>query len=425
MSTNERTTIFHAPYILPIGLPPISDGAIKIRKGKIVAVSRFRDLPKTGKEKLISLQDSLILPGFVNSHTHLELSCFKGVIKRKRPFSKWVREIIEAKKKLSERDCETSIRDGILESLRGGITSFGDITGTGLSLKVMERMGVRGIAFHELIGFKEEDARRIFAKFMKRIIMFQKKLAGLESTVGIGVSPHSPYSVSPELFKLSCGFAGRLNLPVSIHLSETEEEVRFLKNGNGPLKKLLLDLGSFDRGWNPPGLSPLRYLHSLKVLSPRTSIVHFNFFDEEDLRVAKKSNIKIIYCPKSNNKWFSRKRSPVMDCFKKAIPFSIGTDSLASNDSLNMFDEMRMFKSLYPLFPAKKILKIATAGGACCLGLEDRTGSLQPVRFADFIAVRIPKSINSKNLAEYVVREVKEASLSVINGRIVYDSLGI
>ena len=425
MSTNDMATIFRAPYILPGGLPPVSDGAIKIKKGKIVVVSRFRDLPKTGKEKLISLQDCLILPGFVNSHTHLELSCLKGLIKGKRPFSKWVREVILAKKNISEKVYKTSVRDGILESLRGGITSFGDITGTGLSFDVMKKMGVRGTAFYELIGFKEEDAGRIFSSFMKKIMIFKKNPSGLESTAGIGVSPHSPYSVSPKLFRLSCGIAKKFNFPVSIHLAETAEEVRFLKNGDGPLNKLLLELGSFDRGWKPPGLSPLKYLHSLNLLSLRTSVVHFNFFDEEDLKIAKKSNIKIIYCPKSNNGWFGRKSSPVTACLENSIQLSIGTDSLASNDSLNMFDEMRMFKSLYPLLPAERILEIATAGGACCLGLENRIGSLQPGRFADFIAVKIPKGINSKNLAEYAVREAKEVAVSVINGRIVYGSFDI
>jgi len=425
MPPNNKSTIFRSPYILPIDTPPIRDGAIKIKKNKIVAISKFGDLAKARKDRLIYLDDCIIVPGFVNSHTHLELSCLKGVIKERKSFSKWIIEVIEAKKKLSEKDYEKSIKNGILESIKGGITCFGDISGTGLSPKIMKKLGVRGISFHEVIGFKEKEAWDIFYTFIMKIAISQILYSGKEEILSIGISPHSPYSVSHKLFKLSCNLAKRLNLPVSTHLSETEDEVRFLKNGNGPLRKLLLDLGSFENSWKPPACSPLKYLDSLNVLNPNISIVHFNFFDKADLGIAKKSNIKVIFCPKSNNEWFSRKSSPLIVCLEKSIPISIGTDSLASNNAYNMFDEMRMVKSLYPSLPAKKILQMATIGGAFCLRLKNKIGSLRPGKLADFIAIKIPEKIKSKDLPEYIVSEAKEVSLSVINGRAVYNPLRI
>ena len=113
MSTNDKITIFQAPYILQgKGLTPVSSGALKVKNGKIAAVSGFRTLPKTGKEKLISLQDCLIMPGFINSHTHLELSCLRGLIKNKKPFSKWVMEIIEAKKNYCKKIMKPQLKPG-------------------------------------------------------------------------------------------------------------------------------------------------------------------------------------------------------------------------------------------------------------------------------------------------------------------------
>lgn len=425
MSINNGTTIFRAPYVLPIDSPLIIDGAVKIKGSKIIGISSFSDIQKTRKDKLIYLPGCLIMPGFVNAHTHLELSCLKGITKERYSFPKWVLEVIDAKKKLSEKDYEKSIESGILESIKGGITTFGDITGTGLSPKIMEKLGVRGVAFHETIGFKEKDAVNAFYELCMKVAIFKTLLLKKNRLIDIGISPHSTYSVSPYLFKLSSGLAKRLKLSVSIHLAETEEEVRFLKKGNGPFKTLLLKLNSFDKKWKAPVSSPLKYLHNMNVFTSKTSVVHFNFFDNEDLKIAKKLKTKVILCPKSNNEWFERKTSPLMACLQNSIHVSIGTDSLASNNCYNMFDEMRMLKSFNPSICSEKILQIATLGGAFCLGLKNKTGSLTPGKFADFIAVKIPEKIKPENLTEFLVREKKEACLSVINGFAVYNPLSI
>ena len=143
------------------------------------------------------------------------------------------------------------------------------------------------------------------------------------------------------------------------------------------------------------------------------------------MKIAKKLKIKVIFCPKSNNEWFERKSSPLIDCLQNSIPVSLGTDSLASNNCYNMFDEMRMLKSFHPSICSEKILQIATLGGAFCIGLKNKTGSLAPGKFADFIAVKIPEKVKPENLAEYLVREKKEVCLSVINGQVVYNKLSI
>ena len=425
MINNNSSTIFRASYVLPIDYPLINDGAVRIKDCRIAEVSSFSDISRTKKDRLISLPGCLIMPGFVNAHTHLELSCLKGITKERYSFTKWVCEIINAKKKLSEKDYEKSVESGILESIKGGITTFGDITGTGLSPVLMKKLGVRGVAFHEIIGFKEKDALKAFFELCMKIAVSKTLLLRKNRLIDIGVSPHSPYSVSPYLFKLSSGLAKKLKLLVSIHLAETEEEVRFLKKGNGPFKTLLSELNSFDKKWEAPLCSPLKYLHNMNVFTPKTSVVHFNFFNNEDLKIAEKLKIKVIFCPKSNNEWFERKGSPLMDCLQNSIPVSIGTDSLASNNCYNMFDEMKMLKTLNPSVCSEKILQIATLGGAFCLGLKNKTGSLSPGKFADFIAIRIPKKIKPKNLTEFLVRENKEICLSAVNGFVVYNPLAL
>ena len=414
MPNNNGSTIFRASYVLPIDYPLISDGAVKIKDGRIVEISHFSDISRTKKDRLISLPGCLIMPGLINAHTHLELSCLKGITEERYSFTKWVREVIDAKKKLSESDYEKSIESGILESIKGGITTFGDITGTGLSPMVMKRLGVRGVAFHEIIGFNEKDASRAFFELCMRIAVSKTLLLRNNRLIDIGVSPHSPYSVSPYLFKLSSGLAKKLKLLVSIHLAETEEEVRFLKKGNGLFKALLSELNSFDKKWKAPGCSPLKYLHNMNVFTPKTSIVHFNFFDNEDLKIAKKLRIKVIFCPKSNNEWFERKSSPIMACLQNSIPVSIGTDSLASNNCYNMFEEMRMLKTLNPSICSEKILQIATLGGAFCLGIKNKTGSLFPGKFADFIAIRVPKKNKTKNPGR-ISHKRKQRNLSISN----------
>ncbi|OGL41184.1 MAG: hypothetical protein A3C43_09260 [Candidatus Schekmanbacteria bacterium RIFCSPHIGHO2_02_FULL_38_11] len=425
MPINSSVTIFRASYVLPIDSPLISDGAIKIKGNRIVEVSSFSDITKTRKDKLVLLPGFLIMPGFVNAHTHLELSCLKGITRERHSFSKWILEVIDAKKKISEKDYEKSIESGILESIKGGITTFGDISGTGFTPKVMKRLGARGVVFHEIIGFKEKNAVNAFYELCMKVAISKSLLLKEYSLIDIGLSPHSSYSVSPYLFKLSSDLAKRLKLPVSIHLAETEEEIRFLKKGNGPFKALLSGLNSFDKKWKAPVCSPLKYLYTMNVFTSKTSIVHFNFFDNEDLKIAKKLKIKVIFCPKSNNEWFERKSSPLIDCLQNSIPVSLGTDSLASNNCYNMFDEMRMLKSFHPSICSEKILQIATLGGAFCIGLKNKTGSLAPGKFADFIAVKIPEKVKPENLAEYLVREKKEVCLSVINGQVVYNKLSI
>ena len=421
--TKRNIKKINADWVLPITSPPIKDGIVLTDGKAIKAVGSGKELSKFPYDEIIDCSGKIILPGFVNAHSHLELTGFRGKIEKGLPFTDWARKVVSIRKDITENEIATAIKDGLDELISSGVTTAGDFSQTGITAKILNERGLRGTVFLEFSGFNPEQKDEKLRQ-LKELLNYEidSKLITHHSsliTVNFGIAPHAPYSVSPELLKESHNFAQEKRLPLAIHISEMLEEIEFIKNGSGAMKDLLIDFGVWNDKWMPPQTTPVQYLQNMGILKGAIGI-HLNIVTEDDIRILKENDVSVVYCPGSN-KWFGRNwKYPLREFLNNDINVVIGTDSLSSNEKLNMFYEMRVLKENFPDLENNIILKMATVNGAKAIGFEGEAGEIAVGRKADIIGIDIEDS-SFNNPIEYVINKAEKASFSMINGKVIYE----
>ncbi len=354
----------------------IENGEIVIDKGDIVEI-----VTKQSGNEDIDLSDCLLMPGFVNAHSHLSLTALNKKLFPSDSFVDWVRALIPLNSDLDDLSRVSGICAGAEEMKRSGVTALGDYVDKPELLSLIGGLGFRSVLFLEAIEFKPEKAQ-VLCKDLEEILKFK----GLSRLCKLGLAPHAPYTVSPGLFQQLSRLAQQYNCPFSSHVAETKEESRFLMDGDNSLEKLLKERSAWDPRWQPPHKTPVQYLSALRALDHLVA-VHCNFISD-DLDIMEKRKVKAVFCPQSTD-WFRRTQwMPVRALLDRGMTVALGTDSLASSKSLNFLDELRMADKLLPDVSRKEILTMATLGGADALGLE--SGELALGKKADLIGFRVP-----------------------------------
>lgn len=384
-----------AKWVLPINSKPIEDGAVVVDNGVIKAVGKAEALKK--KYKSHSLMDmglSAIMPGLVDCHTHLEYSVFRGVCDDL-PFGLWKIQQQEKSKLLSKKDWATSAQLGVQEALRSGITTIADVTDTGVSLEAALKAGLRGIVFYEITGLKQK--REILAKAEKEISMWRKKASG--SLIKIGISAHAAYTTAPALLKEVSVLARENSLLNCIHVSGSQDEYEFVKYGSGPLAHRFKELSGWQEVlWQPMGTSPVKYLAQWDVFKTPTIAIHCIHVDEQDMDILASSDAKVVHCPSCAAK-LGMGIAPLRKLSQRKLELGLGTDSPASNNTMDLFSEMRLGLLLQRAYnqstnglAAADFVRMATLGGAEVLELEKEIGSLEAGKRADIIIVDLSQS---------------------------------
>jgi cytosine/adenosine deaminase-related metal-dependent hydrolase len=201
-----------------------------------------------------------------------------------------------------------------------------------------------------------------------------------------GIAPHAPYSTSREIYQWSIRIATGLRLPLSTHAAETREEAEFLRTGQGEFREYLLRLGVSLDGWHPPGTGPIRYLADLGFLKACTQLVHCNYPLDNDIELLMGTNV--VFCPRSQA-YLGHTEHPYRKLLERGITVALGTDSLASNYSLSVLDEMKFVHSQDAR--PDLLLEMATIAGAKAMGMADTVGTLEPGKFADFCTICPPR----------------------------------
>jgi 5-methylthioadenosine/S-adenosylhomocysteine deaminase len=325
------------------------------------------------------------LPGLVNCHTHLELSDLSPPM-ASGPLAAWLVALIERRRETPVPAQAAAALAGGRQLVASGTTCVGEVGTTGQSLAALQSLGLRGVVYREILGLapEEADARRDAAQADLRLM--QEAARG--GPLRVGLSPHSPYSLSEELFRACDAMLRRDRVPCCIHAAESPEEVEFLSTGRGLIPDLLYP--AVGCRVPPPrrrARSPIEYLDGLGALAWRPLLVHAVHVDAADIRRMAKSGVSVAHCPRSNAR-LSAGVAPVAEFLAHGIPVGLGTDSLASVPSLDLWDEMRAAAAAHAgrLAP-RGVLEMATRLGAAALGLADRVGSLTVGKRADLIAV--------------------------------------
>ena len=359
--------------------PPLEGGKIAVRGSRIVDVGR--DVETCGATR--DLGDVVLMPGLVNAHAHLEFSCMRLAKPQAGSLPEWIRGVI-AERGRRDRDVRGAIASGIVESLSCGVTAVGEIVTAPLadySAKLLPRM----VLFHEVIGFSAARLDSVEADLHVRLEQTSPEDAGT-----VGVSPHAPYTVHPELLSRLVALSAARNMPLAMHLAESAEELQLLREGEGPFQELLAERSMWDASAIPPGTSPLDYLKALAGAN-RVLVVHGNYLTDNEINfiAARRNHMSVAYCPRTHE-YFRHPKYPLAKMRAAGVRVVLGTDSRASNPDLSLLVEMQTVARHFPEIAPADIHRMAAIDAAIALGLESEIGSLRQGKCADLAALACP-----------------------------------
>ena len=396
-------TVFRAAWVLPIASPPMRDGWVAVEGGSIAGVGRG------AKPDAIDLGDAAILPALVNAHTHLELSYLRGCVPPAGRFVDWIRAVMAARREYpdpQDRRILGAARAALGEAKASGTGLLGDISNTLVTVTLLEEAGVSARVFYELLGFNADDP----AGCVRTARGALGALGDGSGRVRVSLAPHAPYSVAPGLFTaLRRDLDAHPSEVTSVHLAESREETEFLQAGTGVWRELLSELGVLPDGWQPPGLSTVAYLTTLGFLDSRVLAVHAVQCTGNDLAALKALGATVVSCPRSN-RWVGAGDPPLDAFYGAGVPVAFGTDSLASVDDLNLFEELARARALAPRVPARALIESATWHGARALGFGDRLGTIEGGKEASLISVRVPVGVD--DVEEYLVSGIQPDAIT-------------
>ena len=369
------------------------NGWVAVERGRVVAVGGPHEAPPDSQRQtsVTTVESQAILPGLVNAHTHLELSWLRGKVPPADSMPAWVTGLMAHRR--TANDLSEPIAEAIRELRMTGTALVGDITNSLASYEALADSDVSAAIFHELLGFRVSDPAAVVAEASRRLA----ELTPYEWLRPVLV-PHAPYSVSPDLIR-AIGQASDRH-PLSMHLGESREEVQFLQSGSGPWRTLIEMLGVWTDSWRPPGCGPVEYVSRLGLVSDRLIAVHGVQFTDAELERVAAAGATVVTCPRSN-RWTGAGTPPIERFYASGARVAIGTDSLASVEDLNLFNEIAAVRCLAPSVAPDRLLRSATLDGAQALGFGRDFGSIEPGKLAALIAVRVPADV--ADVEEYLV----------------------
>jgi 5-methylthioadenosine/S-adenosylhomocysteine deaminase len=413
---------YHARWVLPITQPPIENGTVVESDGVITYVGSREGAPP-GKD--YDLGEAILLPGLINTHTHLELTAMRGFLENCQ-FAGWIDKLRQSRNEvLDDAMLLDSARFGITEGIAAGITTYADTCSSGVVMEAMRDLGVRGIMYQEVFGPDPSQSSGAMSELEERI----EKLDGAQTElVSLGVSPHAPYTVSDALYDAASTFANERHLPLAMHIAEGEAENDIVVSGTG----------EFADRWRRRGIpverrarSPIALLEKHGALERGPLLIHCVRVDDADIAIMARHRCAMAHCPASNAK-FGHGIAPLLPIMAAGIRVGMGSDSVASNNRMDILDEARLAVLIHraatrkhDAFGAHQALDLATIGGARALGLESRVGSLEVGREADLAGFRIdiPRTtpIGDPYSAAIFALPGRSAELVTVRGRLLVD----
>jgi cytosine/adenosine deaminase-related metal-dependent hydrolase len=406
--------LLRARAVAPIARPPIPDGAVLVSSGQISGVGRWRDFSHRALGQVVDLGDSILLPGLVNAHCHLDYTNMAGMFPPPKRFTDWIKQITATKAEWNYSEFAESWLRGAKMLLHSGTTTVGDIENLPELLpEVWEATPLRVLSFLEMTGVKSRrPPQDLLQETVNRIQLLPlgRCLAGL--------SPHAPYSTLPELLRLTAAAAASRRWLVSIHVAESDLEFEMFSRGRGEMFDWLR---RSERDMSDCGLgSPVRHLERNGALGSNLLAVHVNYLGRGDAALLARRKVHVVHCPRSHC-YFRHDPFPLRQLLAAKVNVCLGTDSLASvyvrrrhSARLSMFDEMQTLATSQPRLPARTIVRMATRHGAKALGLRGQAGELTAGARADLIA--LPFAGKLADIYPAIVEHQGNISASMIEG---------
>ena len=420
-----------AHYVLPVSGPHIEDGAVLVRGSEIVAVGPRAELMRDNPgEEVVDYGLAALLPGFVDLHTHVEFSLFRGVVDDL-PYTEWKMEVQSRESRVAPEDWADSAVLGAVEAIRSGITTVADVTELDSSVRAVDQAGLRGVIYREISTMDTSAVDSVLAEGFDDMARWTAMVDS--SRIAIGIAPHSPYTCHPRLFQELARAVGDAETHVALHLAGSRDEYNFVKYGSSPLgQDFRTQSGWAEQQWMPTGVSQVRYVYGWGVLDlPNVMAVHCVQVDDEDIAILERANVAVAYCARCNAK-LGMGTAPLGRFRLRGLRVGLGTDSPASNSTMDFFDEMRvgllMQRGLHGdqgFFTAEEFLRMATIDGARALKIDHLVGTLEPGKRADLIAVDLSRSyqVPTQNPAGALVHTANQEDvlMTMVDGRMLFD----
>lgn len=399
---DNESILITGPEILDAG--GIRRGSVLIEDNRIADVSNT--LSPGDADTVIDGTGKLLIPGLVNTHTHLSMTLFRGIADDL-PLDRWLNDHIwPAEARLNGDYCYAGALLGCIEMIRSGTTSFNDMYFyMDHVARAVEEAGLRCVISHGMIDLGDTEKMMAELRESRRII---KECHGMaDDRIRVALGPHSPYTCSEELLKETAALADKNDLMIHIHVSETENEVSEVSRSHG--------------------MTPVEYLDEVGVLGPRTVAAHCVWLKDWEIDVLAERDVKVSHNPSSNMKLASGV-SPVARLLQRGVNVSLGTDGAASNNNLDMFQEMKTASLLQKVnledptaLPAMDVFSMATLNGARALGID--AGLIAPGKLADIVILntRRPHLTPWRNPPSHTVYSASGADVDTVicDGRIL------
>lgn len=414
---SSRNVICRARYVMPRVGEVVENGAVHVENGRIIEVLDAASSAKV-QDKEQNLGNVVLLPGFVNAHSHIEptfrRNCFDAL-----NLWDWIHRLGFRKGIAPPPETlQASAMLGAAECALSGITCLGDSTFSGAAAAAMDRVGLRGVAYIEVFG--QSMGSEYHMKFARRLESVMSLRDNVSSRIYIGISPHAVYTTNYEVLKRTAESYTDMGLRVAIHLAETSAENDYLLTGSGPIAHWRRSLG-----YEPmtAGVRPTELLKNAGLLRSGVCLAHCVHLDSSEIETIAQSGASVAHCPRSNG-YLGAGIAPIRELISAGAVVGLGTDSAASCLRLDMFEEMRTTMLLHravaqdaEVLTAKDVLHMATLGGARALGMQEEIGSLEPGKRADMIAIDMSTTLPAEDFYLAIVsKSPADVTMVMVDG---------
>jgi aminodeoxyfutalosine deaminase len=373
-----------AAWIVTVAGPPIQDGLVAIDGGRIAWVGRAADAgrpPGAARD----LGRGVLLPGLVNAHCHLELSHLgEARAHAAAGFVPWVEALVELRSRADPAEARAHTRSALQELAATGTVAVGDVSNALTHLDLLDASGLEAVVFYELLAWDPARADAVLEEARRRVA--EAARGGVRTPVRLAA--HAPHSVSAPLLRALARAGG----PAAIHLAESAAEQRFLDGGDAEWSAFLARRGLGHVSFAPPRTTPVRYLDGLGALPRGLVAAHCVHVDADERALLARRGVFVAVCPRSNRR-LGVGIPPVPEMLAAGIEVALGTDSLASAESLDLLQDASALSREFPSLEPAAIVRMATAAGARALGGDD-LGAIAPGKRAALAFAPAPEAID-------------------------------
>lgn len=401
------SSVYFAKWILMPDGRVLENGGVTVDGDTIVSVGGRSGLRRTSRDRIVNLGETLLLPGFINMHTHLEEGLLRGIPKEDtETFASWRAKRLSRMRNAPADAVISTVRLGILEALANGITTVVDFSRRDISPLVLRDEPIRSWVVHEIYAEDADAETEIHDHLEKRIRQSR------HDSPNVGVGPHALYSLSPRSHRVISDFALQNRYLWASHMAESAEELQAFTEHGGDLYFQITRKKQWPFG--DIKMTPMQSAISMNLIPFRGICIHCNYVSGQELSLLTAKHASVVACPRYTEE-IGHKPFPLDIALQRGLNVCLGTESPGGSHAMNLFDELHYIKQTHPHLPALDLINLVTRNPAKALRSTGRLGSIDDGKTADIIGVRF-NHCPTQNVLEEMLIEDPELAFVMVGG---------